>query len=420
MTAPGMRESKHEPKQAHEPEHRFAELRRTLFYGRRAARLHFSTENEIRLLETGADYFSTLIQRIDAASQEVILETYMFCDDAAGRPVADALARAAHRGVRTRLITDGIGTARLALFETLREAGVEHRIYNPHWFGRFGFSRTHRKLAAVDGRFGYVGGINIVDDLYAGGRRLELPRWDFAVEVDGPVVADLLAAFEAQWRRLAPGALARLPRFQRLERARGPATKHAATVAQAAFVARDNIKNRRAIEKAYLHAIGQARQEVLLANPYFMPGRKLRRALTGAARRGIEVRLLIGRKEFAALDYAVPFLYRFLLKAGVRIAEYDKTLLHGKVAVVDGNWATVGSSNLDALSLLLNHEANIVLVHYPQIDRLRTAIIEACDEAHRIDQDRYLARPATERALNWLAYTAYRLVMKIITVGQYD
>jgi cardiolipin synthase len=187
-----------------------------------------------------------------------------------------------------------------------------------------------------------------------------------------------------------------------------------------AFVARDNLINRRAIEKAYLAAIGQARNEVLLANPYFMPGRKLRRALVYAARRGVEVKLIIGRKEFKALDYAVPFLYRSLLKAGVQIAEYEKTLLHGKVAVVDSNWGTVGSSNLDALSLMLNNEANVVLVNDPSIDALREAILVAFKDSRRIDEARYDARPASERVLNWLAYTTYRAVMKLLTVGGYD
>jgi cardiolipin synthase len=187
-----------------------------------------------------------------------------------------------------------------------------------------------------------------------------------------------------------------------------------------AFVARDNLINRRAIEKAYLTAIGQARSEVLLANPYFMPGRKLRRALVFAARRGVEVKLIIGRKEFKALDYAVPFLYRALLKAGVQIAEYEKTLLHGKVAVVDSNWGTVGSSNLDALSLMLNNEANVVLLNDPSIDALREAILVAFKDSRRIDEARYDARPAGERALNWLAYTTYRTVMKLLTVGGYD
>ena len=148
---------------------------------------------------------------------------------------------------------------------------------------------------------------------------------------------------------------------------------HAVDQPCVAFVARDNLLNRRAIEKAYLRAIAHAEHEVLLANPYFMPGRKLRRALVHAAQRGVRVRLVIGRKEFVALDYATPFLYGNLLKHGVRIAEYEKTMLHGKVAVVDADWATVGSSNLDALSLVLNNEANMVLVNHAEIAQLRDA-----------------------------------------------
>ena len=187
-----------------------------------------------------------------------------------------------------------------------------------------------------------------------------------------------------------------------------------------AFVARDNFVNRRAIEKAYLVAIGRARQEILLANPYFVPGRKLRRALVAAARRGVDVRLLIGRKEFAALDHAVPYLYRTFLAAGAQIAEYEKTLLHGKVAVVDSNWATVGSSNLDALSLVLNNEANVVLIEHCEIGQLRDAILAAFAEARPIDPARYAARPWPERLINRLAYAAYRAAMKLLTVGGYD
>jgi cardiolipin synthase len=187
-----------------------------------------------------------------------------------------------------------------------------------------------------------------------------------------------------------------------------------------AFVARDNIVNRRAIEKAYLDAIGEARTEVLLANPYFMPGRRLRRALVDAAARGVAVKLLIGRKEFALLDLAVPFLYHALLSAGVQIAEYEKTMLHGKVAVVDSKWGTVGSSNLDALSLVLNNEANVLLVLHPEIGALRDAILTAFDDAQPIDRVHYDARPAYERAISWLAYATYRAAMKLLTVGSYD
>ncbi|GLU32994.1 phospholipase D-like domain-containing protein [Trinickia caryophylli] len=410
-------------------ERSFVRLGAALVSRRRSARLAFTINNGVRLFSTGDDYFAALVIAIDAAERDVALETYIFCDDDAGRPVSEALMRAAGRGVRVRVITDGIGTGRLALFDPWREAGVEHRIYNPHLFGRFGFSRTHRKIAAVDGRVAFCGGINIVDDYDSNGTLLPFPRWDFALELTGPVVAQVGSAFDIQWQRIESGH--RPPSLDALHprawlppawaAARGRRSSAPALGEPAiAFIARDNIVNRRAIEKAYLVAIGRARHEILVANPYFMPGRKMRRALVRAARRGVDVRVIVGRKEFAALDYAVPHLYGRLLAAGVRIGEYEKTMLHAKVAVVDSNWATVGSSNLDALSLVLNHEANVVLVEHPEIASLRSAILAAFEDARPIDGQRYAARPLAERLMNWLAYTTYRAVMKLITVGGYD
>lgn len=412
---------------------RFARLRGNLFGRRYWSKYRFTAGNDVRLFRTGDAFFEALIARIDAATRDVALETYIFCDDSAGVAVSDALKRAAERGIRVRVITDGIGTARLPMFEEWPPTGIRHRIYNPHLFGRFGFSRTHRKLAVVDDAYAFCGGINIVDDFDQNGTRLPYPRWDFAVELHGPVVADVRDALEQQWQRIRVGhrsADALRPDLERQDGARGGLLRRrrnprrvdtgANGEPSVAFIARDNLINRRAIEKAYLKAIGQSRSEVLLANPYFMPGRKLRRALVFAARRGIDVRLVVGRKEFAALDYAVPFLYRSLLKAGVKVAEYEKTMLHGKVAVIDSNWATIGSSNLDALSLVLNNEANVMLVQHREIDVLRDAILTAYGESRSIDLAQYEARPAGERFVNWLAYTAYRAAMKLITVGGYD
>ena len=219
------------------------------------------------------------------------------------------------------------------------------------------------------------------------------------MEVKGPVVADVREAFDLQWQRIRLGVKPPQPRSRAASRSPAPTSRgaawrfarakrrarqgeiHAVDQPCVAFVARDNLINRRAIEKAYLRAIAHAENEVLLANPYFMPGRKLRRALVHAARRGVRVSLVIGRKEFVALDYATPFLYDNLLKHGVRIAEYEKTMLHGKVAVVDSDWATVGSSNLDAFSLVLNNEANMVIVNHREIASLRDAIMTAFEEA---------------------------------------
>ncbi|MDN4575524.1 cardiolipin synthase ClsB [Pandoraea cepalis] len=381
--------------------------------------LPFSRDNDLRLLYLGQRYFTALIAAIDRATRDVALETYIFEADEAGQQVAAALRRAAQRGVAVRVILDGIGTSRrLPFLADWRERGVAYRIYNPRLFGKFGFSRTHRKLAIVDHAVAFVGGINIIDDDNAGGdTRMDDPRWDFAVQCRGPIVAEISIAFHIQWLRLAPGYLGTPFRHRR----RGQRGRlHAPYAGQAAFVARDNLHNRRAVEKAYLMALGRARHEVWLANPYFVPGRRLRRALTQAAQRGVAVHLLIGRNEFRLLDAAVPWLYAKLLDAGVRIGEYDVRQLHGKVAVVDDVWATVGSSNLDALSLFLNHEANVVVLDDPLVIELRDHIRRAFDEARLIDPARYGARSRWRRLRQWMAYRLYRLTMRLLTRGKYD
>jgi cardiolipin synthase A/B len=424
------------------PRRSFKRLRQALFSGRRPLRFCFTSGNDVRLFKGGVEFFPALIERIDNAQKSVSLETYIFANDDAGRAVSAALVRAAERGVAVRVITDGIGTDNnLPMFTQWKEAGVGHRVYNPHLlFGPQGWSRTHRKLALIDDKYAYCGGINIVDDFDQNGTHLDTPRWDFAMETRGPVVADVRDAFDTQWQRIGLGVKPRKKPTpptnesesnpqqtrwgsRRALRARKRARLgeiHAVDQPCVAFVARDNLLNRRAIEKTYLRAIAHAEKEVLLANPYFMPGRKLRRALVAAAERGVRVSLVIGRKEFVALDYATPFLYGNLLKHGVRIAEYEKTMLHGKVAVVDADWATIGSSNLDALSLVLNNEANLVLVNHTEIASLHDAILQAFDDARPIDEKHYESRPITERALNWLAYNTYRMMMKMITIGQYD
>ncbi|CAB3779608.1 cardiolipin synthase ClsB [Pararobbsia alpina] len=399
------------------------EFNRALVRSRRGARLRFSAGNRLRLFQSGTDYFATLIERIRTARKTVVLEVYMFCADAAGAQVSAALVEAARRGLSVRVITDGVGTAQnLPYYDDWRAHGVRFRIFNPHLFGRFGFSRTHRKIASIDGEIAFVGGINIVDDLENEGVKLDQPRWDFALEIAGPVAAEVHAAFEQQWQRLDSNPVrATLRRTLTFVRDGGPARVEAPpSPPQLAFVARDNLNRRRTIERAYLHAIGHAREEIVLANPYFMPGHKLRGALVSAAKRGLRVKLLIGRKEFRLLDYAVPLLYGMLLRAGAQIAEYDKTMLHGKVAVIDGSWATVGSSNLDALSLLLNHEANVIIANAPEVGELRDAILAAFEESPKIDPRLYAARPLPERLLNWFTYNAYRVAMKMLTVGEYD
>lgn len=341
----------------------------------RPLRLHWSEGNAIRLLKNGAEFFPALCDAIDSATTVVHLETYIFTLDRTAQRVLDALARACARGVKVLVVIDGFGSWEWVdqVRRRLIDAGAQCRIFRPEpgWPQRLVFSRSrlrrlHRKVTVVDGRIAFVGGINIVDDyddLEPDDAIGAHPRFDFAVEVRGPLVAHAVHAQDLLWLRLNPAALRRAdaaerrrlryPYFQPLGRAPGHL--------RAALVLRDNLRWRQTFERAYLYGINRAQREILIANAYFFPGLRFRRALKRAAARGVRVRLVLqGKVEYRLQYYATHVLYADLLNAGIEIYEYMPSYLHAKVAVID-DFATVGSSNLDPFSLLLAREANVVI-----------------------------------------------------------
>ena len=379
--------------------------------------------NRLTLLENGAEYFPALIAAMNGARHEIHLETYIFAADATGQEVASALMRAARRGVVTRLLLDGFGSRGLAaeLLGSLAAAGVEVLFYRPgRNFPRLRRSRLrrmHRKLAVVDARIGFVGGININDD--HADRNLAAPRQDFAVEVCGPLVADIHAAAQRLWRLLLWSRVG----LRRGEDTWIKADTRAAGEQRAEFLTRETLHRRRAIEHAYLRAIGQAREEILIANAYFLPGRRFRQALAQAARRGVRVVLVMqGRTDHRLYHAACRALYRFFLENSMEIYEYHASELHAKAAVVDGHWATVGSSNIDPFSLLLAREANLV-THDPAFARrLHERILAARDRgAHRIHRQAWRRISWPLRFASWLAYGLVRGLMGLAGYAQaYD
>jgi cardiolipin synthase len=379
-----------------------------------------TAHNQVTLLYRGDDYFPTMIAAIDAAHFEIHLETYIFALDATGRSVAEALESAAARGVVVNVISDWIGTGRresIALHERLQKAGVQHRTFNP-WFRR-GVARTHRKLCVIDRRQAYLGGLNINDDMISDdgfNDPLPFPRWDFAVKIEGPLVATIHAEAQAQWQLL--GGLQLRYRWEKFLERRNNEGFHDGTV-YASLVVRDNLRNRHTIEKVFLKALGSAHKSVLLANPYFAPGRKLRRGLEMAAMRGIDVTLLLGVGQFRVQDAVAHSFYPKLLKSGVRVVEYRKTQLHGKVAVVDDMWATVGSSNWDGFSLFVNQEANVVVKDRKFAQELRKRIEEAVADGVVIRIEDFANIPWYQRAWYGAAYRFYKAVLRMITLGKY-
>ena len=385
--------------------------------------------HRLTLLEGSGELFPALIEAIDQAVHEVWLESYIFDFTGGSIGVAQALERAARRGVVVRVVVDGFGTPLLPPDWRLRfrQSGVDWQVYAPVgslgvlWPG--GWRRLHRKLCVVDGVVAFCGGINILDDLHDPALgRLEAPRLDFAVQVRGPLVDDISQTLQQVWQRLRamrslnPQALAEALRLPRAAADAAPGgDEGAGATVRAALLLRDNLGYRSHIERAYLRAIGRAQDEILIANAYFVPGRRLRLALIRAARRGVRVSLLLqGRYEYFMQYYASRPVYGSLLRAGVQIHEYSASFLHAKVAVIDGRWATIGSSNLDPLSLLVAREANVVVEDEAFATRLRARLLHAIEhQGQAMDPARYAARPRGERLLEWIALGVMRVALMI-------
>ena len=380
----------------------------------------FVEGNRLTLLESGRAYFPALEAACDAATSEIHVETYIFEDDEAGQRVAAALARAAQRGVATHLLVDGFGSKRLSgrLLESLESSGVKILVYRPEIaalrFQRQRLRRLHRKLAVIDARLGFVGGINVIDDMHTPGHTP--PRFDYAVQVEGPLVEHVHAAVKRLWTIVLltqiGGGWPEDDGPQPDARPRG--------MQAAAFLVRDNLWHRNDIEEAYLEAIGRARTEIFIASSYFFPGLSFRHALAEAAARGVRVLLLLqGRVEYRLLHYASRALYGSLLDSGVEIHEYHKSFLHAKVAVIDRMWATVGSSNIDPFSLLLAREANLVVYDERFASELRASLGTALEQgAQQVRAEHWHRRPLPARAAHWACYGFARLLTGLFAYGQ--
>jgi cardiolipin synthase len=324
--------------------------------------------NAVRLLENGEQFFPSVFGAVQAAQREVLIETFIVDDDEVGRGLQLALIGAAQRGVDVTLTIDGYGSAPLPapFIEALASAGVNVHVFDPQptlfgWRTNF-FRRLHRKLVVVDGRRAFVGGINYSATQL--NRSHDEGRLDYAVEVTGPVVADV--------RRVALTAVGRTPPPP------GQADRMEHTgAARALFVRRDNQRHHNDIEQHYRIAIRNARRQVIIANAYFFPGYLLLRELYAAAHRGVDVQLVMqGNPDMPLVRWATSMLYDDLRRGGITIHEYRQSPLHAKVACVDDEWATVGSSNLDPLSLFLNLEANLVVLDRPFALALRRTLTE--------------------------------------------
>ncbi|EKY3197363.1 cardiolipin synthase ClsB [Cronobacter turicensis] len=338
--------------------------------------------NHIELLENGDQFYPAVFDAIDKARSKVILETFIWFDDNVGRQLHEVILNAAQRGVSVEVLLDGYGSPDLSdeFVGTLTSAGVMFRYYDPRprtmGMRTNVFRRMHRKIVVIDGEVAFVGGIN-----YSAEHMSDYgpeAKQDYAVRVEGPVVQDIYhfvlsnlgeERVSRWWQR----------HYQQTVENTTPGE------AQALFVWRDNNDHRDDIERHYLKMLANAKKEVIIANAYFFPGYRLLHAMRNAARRGVKVKLIVqGEPDMPIVKVGARLLYNYLVKGGVEVYEYLRRPLHGKVALMDDHWATVGSSNLDPLSLSLNLEANLI-IHDTQFnqtlrDNLTRLIREDCKQ----------------------------------------
>ena len=407
------------------------------------------TGHHITLLRGGAEYFSALEAALDSAQREVALETYLFHDDASGLRIANALGRAAARGVAVQLVIDGFGSADFSpeIAQVLDASGVQTAVYSPYGstlmnvlFLRLRrMRRLHRKLCVIDSRIAFCGGINLLDDFVDPNHGvLSASRFDFAVRIEGPLVGDVQIALARMWTRVQAWRRVSVARgTQRLQVALGESlgaarlagedlrsvvqnrerfseldlSKNSESSSRAALLLRDNVRNRHRIERAYLALIRSAKTEIIIANAYFLPGRHFRQALVAAAERGVKVTLLLqGKYEYFMQYHATHALYGFLLQNGIEVHQYTRSFLHAKVAVIDARYSTVGSSNLDPLSLTFAQEANLLIDDERFADALRSALLQGIsDGAELLRASDYAARSFGQRVRDWFAYGMFRV-----------
>ncbi len=315
------------------------------------------TGNSVEFLFDGETVLPSILESVREARRSIVVEMYHFAADFIGRAFARALAERANAGVQVRVLVDAAGSRHTprSFFGWMRERGVRVQSVNPIrkflLHGPIFRWRDHRKLVLIDGAAAIVGGANLSRD-YAPVREGGGGWRDAAIRVTGPIVDALSASFEKQWKETASAADRVAPREPAAPAGEVPMT-----------ILESHPFGPGPFASVFRHAVNQARRRIWIANPYFLPPRSFRKALRRAARRGVDVRILVPRRsDLPFVLRASQRSYARFLRSGIRLFEWPGTMMHSKAAVIDGLWSTIGSYNIDPLSLLVNRELNVVLL----------------------------------------------------------
>ncbi len=355
--------------------------------------------NRVELLANGAEIFPAMLASIRQADESINMLSYVYWTGDIAVEFAEELSAAARRGVEVRLLVDAYGGRSMdpALIEQMEQAGCQFAWFHPlRWYNLNRINnRTHRKVLVVDGRVGFTGGVGIATEWTGDAQGPEHWRDDH-FRIEGPTVRYLQGSFAENWRQASGEVLAGDRMFPPLEdvgamRVVPLNASPAGPVSDIAFV--------------YWLLFHSASEEVRIATPYFVPDPELELGIENAARRGVEVTLLVPgpHQDSALVEYASQTYYRRLLEAGVRIFEYQPTMMHAKTVTVDDTWAVIGSSNFDSRSFRLNYEIAMAVYDRPFVDELQASFDEDLENSREITLADVEQRSVFARARNHLA-----------------
>ncbi len=365
--------------------------------------------NKLTLLNDGPQTMKAMIAAIKDAKDHVNLETYIFGQDAMGDEFADLLIQKQQEGVQVNIIYDSVGSlgTQPEFFQRLRDAGIAVIEFNPvNPFKRFGSAwrlnnRDHRKILIVDGRIAFTGGINITDDYSSGSlfrsrsrNKSHLGWRDTHVQVEGPAVASFQWLFMQTWVSQRNDDLAARKYFPQLKPAGDKIVRVIGSKPGGDYE----------VYKAYVLAMQEAKTSIHITNSYFVPDAQLVEALTNAAKRGVDVKIVFpGVSDASLVMHAGRSFYSELLASGVRIFELQASVLHAKTAVIDGYWSTVGSTNLDMRSFLHNSEVNLIALDQGFGSTMESAFNEDLKNSIEVTPQKWEQRPFSDRMREWVA-----------------
>lgn len=365
--------------------------------------------SRFELVHSGEDYFSRLRDLISNAQKEIHFHTYIFDNDNTGIEIAEVLKKAAIRKVAVYILLDGYGSASLSneVINDLTNHGVQFRYFSPlfstnnFYLGR----RLHHKIVVADAKVALVGGINIANK-YRGDSK-NIPWLDYAIQVEDEIAQSLQELCKNSFLQKRKFRNVKIPyafKYDNHESLR--------------ILRNDWLKRKNEIGRSYLQAIKSAQKEIIIVGSYFLPGRRLLKALNDASgKRGVKIKLILsGISDVPFVRYATRYMYSSLLNHGIELYEWKASVLHGKVALIDNRWSTIGSFNLNRLSLYGSIELNIEVISEDfskTVNEELNRVIAQCDQITL--EQLQIKETLFSRFKNWFSYKLVRLASILVT-----